>query len=72
MAELFQRNKSTISRHFKNIFECGELRQDMVIAKNATTSPGAPRAGGTQLPNALALPLQNIARYRRKKCIFAP
>lgn len=25
MAELFQRNKSTISRHIKNIFEGGEL-----------------------------------------------
>lgn len=25
MAELFQRNKSTISRHIKNIFESGEL-----------------------------------------------
>ena len=38
MAELFQRNKSTISRHIKNIFECGELSQDMVVAKNATTT----------------------------------
>lgn len=25
MAELFQRNKSTISRHIKNVFEEGEL-----------------------------------------------
>ena len=25
MAELFQRNKSTISRHIKNVFEDGEL-----------------------------------------------
>lgn len=25
MAELFQRNKSTISRHIKNILEVGEL-----------------------------------------------
>ena len=38
MAELFQRNKSTISRHIKNIFDCGELRQDMAVAKNATTT----------------------------------
>ena len=28
MAELFQRNKSTISRHIKNILECGELSAD--------------------------------------------
>ena len=27
MAELFQRDKSTISRHIKNIFEEGELLQ---------------------------------------------
>lgn len=38
MAELFQRNKSTISRHIKNIFESGELKIDAVVAKNATTA----------------------------------
>ena len=38
MAELFQRNKSTISRHIKNIFETGELRQDSVVAFFATTA----------------------------------
>jgi hypothetical protein len=39
MAELFQRNKSTISRHIKNIFETGELNKELVVAKNATTTP---------------------------------
>lgn len=38
MAELFQRNKSTISRHLKNIFEEGELEKNSVVAKNATTA----------------------------------
>lgn len=38
MAELFQRNKSTISRHIKNIFEDGELQSDMVVAFFATTA----------------------------------
>lgn len=38
MAELFQRNKSTISRHIKNIFEDGELQSDMVVAFFATTT----------------------------------
>ena len=38
MAELFQRNKSTISRHIKNVLEDGELEEDSVVAKNATTS----------------------------------
>ena len=38
MAELFQRNKSTISRHIKNIFESGELQADSVVAFFATTA----------------------------------
>lgn len=38
MAELFQRNKSTISRHIKNIFEDGELEQNAVVAFFATTA----------------------------------
>ena len=38
MAELFQRNKSTISRHIKNVFEEGELNKEVVVAKFATTT----------------------------------
>ncbi len=38
MATLFNRNKSTISRHIKNIFEEGELEANSVVAKNATTA----------------------------------
>ena len=38
MAELFQRNKSTISRHIKNIFAEGELQRDSVVANFATTA----------------------------------
>ena len=42
MAELFQRNKSTISRHIKNVFEEGELNKEVVVAKFAiTTQHGA-------------------------------
>lgn len=36
MAELFQRDKSTISRHIKNIFQEGELVQSSTVAKFAT------------------------------------
>lgn len=36
MAELFQRDKSTISRHIKNIFTEGELRPEATVAKFAT------------------------------------
>ncbi|MBO2524096.1 MAG: cell filamentation protein Fic [Bacteroidetes bacterium] len=38
MAELFQRDKSTISRHIKNIFKEGELSPVSVVAKFATTA----------------------------------
>ena len=38
MATLFQRNKSTISRHIKSIFESGELEPDSVVAFFATTA----------------------------------
>ena len=37
MAELFQRDKSTISRHIKKIFEEGELQRISVVANFATT-----------------------------------
>ena len=36
MAELFQRDKSTISRHIKNVFEEGELPQSSTVANFAT------------------------------------
>ncbi|WP_373730514.1 virulence RhuM family protein [Bacteroides heparinolyticus] len=38
MADLFQRNKSTISRHIKSIFDEGELVKNSVVAKFATTA----------------------------------
>ena len=38
MAELFQRNKSTISRHVKNVLEDGELEEKLVVAFFATTA----------------------------------
>jgi len=38
MAALFGRDKSTISRHIKNIFREGELQQNSVVAKFATTA----------------------------------
>ena len=36
MAELFQRDKSVISRHIKNVFEEGELSRAATVAKSAT------------------------------------
>lgn len=38
MAGLFQRDKSVISRHIKNVFETGELSEKSVVAFFATTA----------------------------------
>ena len=36
MSELFERDKSTISRHIKNVFKEGELSENSTVAKFAT------------------------------------
>ncbi|MEN9576758.1 MAG: hypothetical protein RL514_4613 [Verrucomicrobiota bacterium] len=38
LADLFQRDKSVISRHIKNVFEEGELVRSSVVAESATTA----------------------------------
>ena len=38
MAELFQRDRTVIGRHIKNIFSEGELQRDSVCAKFAHTA----------------------------------
>ena len=50
MAELFQRDKSTIFRHKKNIFTEGELQRDSIVAKFATT------ASDRKVYNLISLP----------------
>lgn len=48
MADLFSVDKSTISRHLKNIFSEGELDEKVVIAKIATTTQHGAIVGKTQ------------------------
>ena len=36
MAELFERDKSTISRHIKNVYDEGELERPATVANFAT------------------------------------
>lgn len=48
MAELFDVDKSTISRHLKNIFDEGELDKEVVIAEIATTTHHGAIANKTQ------------------------
>ncbi|WP_291511881.1 virulence protein RhuM/Fic/DOC family protein [Acidithiobacillus sp.] len=38
LADLFERDKSVISRHLRNIFVEGELERESAVAKNATTA----------------------------------
>ncbi len=38
MAELFQRDKSVISRHIRNVFDEGELTREAVVANYAITA----------------------------------
>ncbi len=38
LADLFQRDKSVVSRHLKNVFDSNELDRSSVVAKNATTA----------------------------------
>ena len=44
MAELFQRDKSTVSRHIKNIFAEGELSESATVANFATVQSEGERA----------------------------
>lgn len=48
MSILFQRDKSVISRHIKNVFDEGELQEEVVVAKNATTTPHGALENKTQ------------------------
>ena len=48
MADLFDVNKSSISRHLRNIFADGELDEQVVVAKIATTSQHGAMADKTQ------------------------
>lgn len=44
MADLFQKDKSTISRHIKNIFSEGELLKSSTVANFATVQKEGERA----------------------------
>ena len=48
MAELFGVQVPAISKHLKNIFESGELQEDVVVSKMEITTPHGAIAGKTQ------------------------
>ena len=48
LCELFQKSKSTISEHIKNVFEEGELDENVVVRKFRTTTQHGAIEGKTQ------------------------
>lgn len=48
MAELFGRNKRTISEHLRNVFKESELEEEVVVRKFRTTTRHGALAGKTQ------------------------
>jgi hypothetical protein len=66
MVELFQRDKSVISRHIRNVFEEGELRRESVVAEYATTAAdGNSSTIGSPGPGPLR-PRQSRGTSRRR------
>ena len=53
MAELFGVDKSSISRHLKNIFVEGELDENVVVAEIATTTQHGAIRGNSPWKNSL-------------------
>ena len=48
IGELFGKSKSTISEHLKNIFQEGELQEELVVRKFRTTTQHGAIKGKTQ------------------------
>jgi hypothetical protein len=63
MAALFQRDKSVVSRHLRNVFQTGELMQSAVGAKNATTAADGKAISG-QCSQARNAAVPNPRSYR--------
>ncbi len=65
MAELFGVDKSSISRHLKNIFETGELEEKVVVAKiETTTQHGAIAGKHVEESEARIRPVQQKSSHR--------
>ena len=48
MAVLFERDRTVVTRHIRNVFEDGELDKNVVCAKIAHTTPHGSITGKTQ------------------------
>ena len=71
LAQLFQRDKSVISRHIKNVFEEGELRPEGTVAKSATVQ----NEGGKQVSREIEffnLAVRHYSEGRTEVESFSP
>lgn len=66
MAELFDVDVSTISRHLKNIFDEQELDEEVVIAKIATTTQHGAISGKTQTRETNFYNLKEIIKHQSR------
>lgn len=62
-SELFQRNKSTISRHIKNVFEEGELEKDEGVSKCKLASSSSATANKYYIGNPKVLTEDSIQNW---------
>ena len=58
IAQLFNRDKSVISRHLRNIYKVGELNQEATVAKNATVQIEA----GRQVTREIGASLKDLGK----------
>lgn len=63
LAELFQRDKSVISRHIKNVFEAGELLSGKQRKSRKKESPLAGRTTGSATPGAVLVRQSYISNW---------
>ena len=61
MSELFDIDRTSITRHLKNIFESGELEERVVCAIFAHTTPHGALVDKTQTKRTISTPLFPLA-----------
>ncbi|HPE99669.1 MAG TPA: hypothetical protein PKY63_03285 [Bacteroidales bacterium] len=56
IAQLFERDKSVISRHLRNVYKEGELSMEATVAKNATVQIEAGREVKREIEYLILMP----------------
>ncbi|MDA0322740.1 MAG: hypothetical protein O2923_08505 [Verrucomicrobia bacterium] len=66
MAELFQVDKSGISRHLRNVYETGELQREATVAKYATVQEEGGRSVSRDLEYYMLEASRKVPSPRKK------